>query len=210
MLKMMLGLIARRPRPSHGRRRGHRRARRARPAADAAQGRHAVPERRAVRLDERVREPRLLRCSSAARTTSGDLRERVAEVLEMVGLPGTEALMPAELTGGMRKRVGAGARGGRGARDPALRRADHRPRPDQRAAHQRADPATARRAAGDLDRGHARPAERLLLSDRMAMLADRASSRWRTTDEFRASARPEVQRVPRRHADHSDAHGEQP
>jgi phospholipid/cholesterol/gamma-HCH transport system ATP-binding protein len=31
---------------------------------------------------------------------------RVAEVLEMVGLPGTEALFPAELSGGMRKRVG--------------------------------------------------------------------------------------------------------
>jgi phospholipid/cholesterol/gamma-HCH transport system ATP-binding protein len=32
--------------------------------------------------------------------------ERVAEVLEMVGLPGTEQLYPAELSGGMRKRVG--------------------------------------------------------------------------------------------------------
>jgi phospholipid/cholesterol/gamma-HCH transport system ATP-binding protein len=33
------------------------------------------------------------------------LRERVAEVLEMVGLPGTEALMPSELSGGMKKRI---------------------------------------------------------------------------------------------------------
>ncbi len=32
--------------------------------------------------------------------------ERVAEVLEMVGLPGVEHLYPAELSGGMRKRVG--------------------------------------------------------------------------------------------------------
>ncbi len=32
--------------------------------------------------------------------------ERVAEVLEMVGLPGIEHLFPAELSGGMRKRVG--------------------------------------------------------------------------------------------------------
>jgi phospholipid/cholesterol/gamma-HCH transport system ATP-binding protein len=33
------------------------------------------------------------------------LRERVMTVLEMVGLPGTEALMPSELSGGMKKRV---------------------------------------------------------------------------------------------------------
>ena len=31
--------------------------------------------------------------------------QRVREMLEMVGLPGTEALMPAELSGGMRKRA---------------------------------------------------------------------------------------------------------
>ncbi|MDD9946259.1 MAG: ATP-binding cassette domain-containing protein [Myxococcales bacterium] len=33
------------------------------------------------------------------------LRKRAGEVLEMVGLPGIEAKMPAELSGGMRKRV---------------------------------------------------------------------------------------------------------
>jgi phospholipid/cholesterol/gamma-HCH transport system ATP-binding protein len=33
------------------------------------------------------------------------LQKRVAEVLEMVGLPGTESLMPSELSGGMKKRV---------------------------------------------------------------------------------------------------------
>jgi phospholipid/cholesterol/gamma-HCH transport system ATP-binding protein len=33
------------------------------------------------------------------------ISERVAEVLEMVGLPGIESKMPAELSGGMRKRV---------------------------------------------------------------------------------------------------------
>lgn len=34
------------------------------------------------------------------------VRERVAECLEAVGLPGVEPMLPAELSGGMRKRVG--------------------------------------------------------------------------------------------------------
>lgn len=36
----------------------------------------------------------------------GVLRQKVAGVLEMVGLPGTEDMLPADLSGGMRKRVG--------------------------------------------------------------------------------------------------------
>jgi phospholipid/cholesterol/gamma-HCH transport system ATP-binding protein len=36
----------------------------------------------------------------------GALRRRVAQLLEVVGLQGTEAVMPAELSGGMRKRAG--------------------------------------------------------------------------------------------------------
>lgn len=38
--------------------------------------------------------------------SGAELRDRVPEVLEMVGLPGSENLKPAELSGGMRKRVG--------------------------------------------------------------------------------------------------------
>ena len=38
--------------------------------------------------------------------TQGEIDRRVAEVLEMVDLPGTENKNPAELSGGMRKRVG--------------------------------------------------------------------------------------------------------
>ena len=39
-------------------------------------------------------------------TTPADVRARVAECLEWVGLPGTEAMLPADLSGGMKKRVG--------------------------------------------------------------------------------------------------------
>jgi len=38
--------------------------------------------------------------------SAGEIRRRVAEVLEVVDLPGTEDKNPAELSGGMRKRVG--------------------------------------------------------------------------------------------------------
>ena len=38
--------------------------------------------------------------------TEGEIERKVAEVLEMVDLPGTEDKNPSELSGGMRKRVG--------------------------------------------------------------------------------------------------------
>ena len=41
-----------------------------------------------------------------AKIAEHDLRRKVAEVLEMVDLPGTEEKKPSELSGGMRKRVG--------------------------------------------------------------------------------------------------------
>ena len=37
---------------------------------------------------------------------AAEIRRRVCELLEMVGMPGTEQMVPAELSGGMRKRVG--------------------------------------------------------------------------------------------------------
>lgn len=40
------------------------------------------------------------------RLTSGEIASRVAEKLEVVGLPGIEKKRPAELSGGMKKRVG--------------------------------------------------------------------------------------------------------
>jgi phospholipid/cholesterol/gamma-HCH transport system ATP-binding protein len=41
-----------------------------------------------------------------ARLTDGAIQQRVAELLDIVGLPGIQAKYPAELSGGMRKRVG--------------------------------------------------------------------------------------------------------
>lgn len=35
-----------------------------------------------------------------------EIQQRVAALLEMVGMPGTQSMMPAELSGGMKKRVG--------------------------------------------------------------------------------------------------------
>ncbi|HEU5394743.1 MAG TPA: ABC transporter ATP-binding protein [Candidatus Methylomirabilis sp.] len=40
------------------------------------------------------------------RMGEGEIRDRVREVLELVGLPGVEEKQPAELSGGMKKRVG--------------------------------------------------------------------------------------------------------
>ncbi len=40
------------------------------------------------------------------RASEGEIRNRVVEVLEQVGLPGVEDQYPAELSGGMKKRVG--------------------------------------------------------------------------------------------------------
>ncbi|MFM7100877.1 MAG: ABC transporter ATP-binding protein [Verrucomicrobiota bacterium] len=53
-----------------------------------------------------VRENIAFGLRRAGRHTEGELRRLVAEALEMVELPGIEAKMPAELSGGMRKRVG--------------------------------------------------------------------------------------------------------
>ncbi|MFQ5658345.1 MAG: ABC transporter ATP-binding protein [Candidatus Methylomirabilales bacterium] len=40
------------------------------------------------------------------RMTEAEIRDRVSEVLDLVGMAGTEEKVPAELSGGMRKRVG--------------------------------------------------------------------------------------------------------
>jgi len=58
-----------------------------------------------------------------------EIRKKVAEVLEVVELPGIENRRPSELSGGMRKRVGLARAIVYEPENRALRRADHRPRP---------------------------------------------------------------------------------
>ncbi|MBQ0108341.1 MAG: ATP-binding cassette domain-containing protein, partial [Phascolarctobacterium sp.] len=40
------------------------------------------------------------------RVTEEEVNQRVSELLNLVGMPGTERMLPAELSGGMKKRVG--------------------------------------------------------------------------------------------------------
>ncbi len=87
-----------------------------------------------------------------------EVADRVHRLLTRVGLPDVDEKLPAELSGGMRKRVGI-ARAlvlGPGAR--ALRRADGGARPDERPAHHRPrrEPQD-RRRVGDGDRRDPRP-----------------------------------------------------
>ena len=48
----------------------------------------------------------LLACGGTSILTEAEIAKRVCAALEMVDLPGTEKKNPAELSGGMRKRVG--------------------------------------------------------------------------------------------------------
>ena len=79
---------------------------RGRTAESDAQVRDAFSGRGAVRLDDR-RQERGLRPGAVLRPVRAEISEgQVAESLEKVGLSGIERLMPYELSGGMKKRVG--------------------------------------------------------------------------------------------------------
>ncbi|MFT3924142.1 MAG: ATP-binding cassette domain-containing protein [Myxococcales bacterium] len=121
------------------------------------------------------------------------VRERVAQVLEMVGLPGTEALMPNELSGGMKKRV-ALARAVAEVPDILLY--------DEPTTG--LDPMNVRRISELIlrlrDELHVTSivvthdlASAFFVSDRLAMLADRRITEIDEPQGFRESARPEVQ-----------------
>ena len=133
----------------------------------------AVPGRGAVRLDDRGRERRL-RAARALRLASATRCARASPSASSgSGCPAPRRCAPSDLSGGMKKRVGLARALAPGARGHPLRRADHRARSGQHAAHQRAD----RLAAGEARRhvaGH-HPRHRLALavSDRVALVRDR-------------------------------------
>ena len=121
------------------------------------------------------------------------LRARVREVLEMVGLPGTEDMMPNELSGGMKKRV-ALARAVAEVPDIVLY--------DEPTTG--LDPMNVRRISELIlrlrDELHVTSvvithdlASAFFVSDRMAMLADHRILEIAETKRFRESSRPEVQ-----------------
>jgi phospholipid/cholesterol/gamma-HCH transport system ATP-binding protein len=121
------------------------------------------------------------------------IAQRCAEVLEMVGLPGVEEKMPAELSGGMRKRV---------ALARAIAEAPKVLLYDEPTTG--LDPINVRRISElivDMNqRLHVTSicvthdlASAYLISDRMAMVADRRIIAVGTTDELRDSDNPTVQ-----------------
>ena len=91
----------------------------------------------------------------------GDARQRASEILAQVGLePSVGDLQPAELSGGMQKRVGL-ARGDRGAAgDPVFRRADHGIGPDHGRGDRRPDRRLRQAPGQHRNRDHARHGER--------------------------------------------------
>lgn len=121
------------------------------------------------------------------------LRERVRQVLDMVGLPGTEALMPNELSGGMKKRV-ALARAVAEVPDILLY--------DEPTTG--LDPMNVRRISELIlrlrDELHVTSivvthdlASAFFVSDRLAMLSDRRITEIADSQSFRRSQRREVQ-----------------
>jgi phospholipid/cholesterol/gamma-HCH transport system ATP-binding protein len=126
------------------------------------------------------------------RLTEAELAERVQKKLALVGLPGTEHLRPAELSGGMRKRV-AIARAI--AADPEVLLYDE--------PTTGLDPINTRRI-NELIRSIQRDlqvtslvvthdmASAFMVSDRMALLADRRIRATLPRDEFRRSRDPAI------------------
>jgi len=121
------------------------------------------------------------------------ITHRVAEVLEMVGLPGIEAKMPAELSGGMRKRV---------ALARAIAEAPKVLMYDEPTTG--LDPINVRRISElivDINhRLHVTSicvthdlASAYMISDRMAMIAERRAIAVGTPDELRKNPDPTVQ-----------------
>lgn len=122
-----------------------------------------------------------------------EISARIAEVLEMVGLPGVESKMPAELSGGMRKRVALGR---------AISEAPRVLLYDEPTTG--LDPINVRRISElILDLNHRLKvtsvcvthdlASAYMISDRLAMIADKHVIAVGPTEELRKSENPTVQ-----------------
>ncbi len=117
---------------------------------------------------------RAARCSTACRSgrtspsacwpgelTRAEARARAGEVLAQVGLdPSVGDLSPAELSGGMQKRVGLARAIAAQPGDPVLRRADDGARPDHGRGDRRADRGLREAPGQHRDRHHPRHGQR--------------------------------------------------
>ena len=155
-------------RPALSRRRRHPRPRRVGPehagrraVRDAQEVRRPVPGRRAVRLDERLRQHRLPAAPAHGQGRGRDHRHRHAPPARRSASGRRGDKMPNELSGGMRKRAGLRARARARPRHRPLRRARLGPGPGAHRPAGRAHPGDPRRDDGRA-RGH-RPARARLL-----------------------------------------------
>ena len=105
--------------------------------------RHPVSERRAVELHDARRERRPA-ARAVHRSAPAEIGEVAALKLALVGLRGFEDYYPSEISGGMQKRAGAGARHRARPGGALLRRAVGGARSGQLAAARRPHPVVAR------------------------------------------------------------------
>jgi len=123
----------------------------------------------------------------------GEITDRVHRFLSLVGLPGIDGLLPAELSGGMRKRVGSRARSSWSRRwssstsppPGSIRQCPSRRRADRRAARGVCD--TAIVVTHDIEF-----AERI--ADRMAILHQGRFADVGTPAEIHRSTNPDVRK----------------
>ena len=69
------------------------------------QARHDVPGRRAARLADRLRQPRLPAARAQTRLSAAEIAAASARCLDAVGLADVDELLPGQLSGGMIKRA---------------------------------------------------------------------------------------------------------
>ena len=149
-----------------------------------------VPVRRALRLDDRGART----SGSAGAPGLAPRRDRAAgrpRAWRWWSSPRRTERFPAELSGGMRKRVGHRARNRAEAALHSVRRADDRARPGHLGGDRRPDGAHAGSRRHRPGR-HPRHAQRLHVGDRIAMLYEGTLRTVGTVDEIQATDDPVV------------------